>query len=206
MAIANNEGIKRKILNEGHTVPSSVHPSVQCTLNKLRQKFFWKRQTNDVRDFVSSCIIFQTENSDHTLSKGQLQNPELPVPKWQEISVDFVTDLHVVNSFDSIMAVIDKSTRMTHIIPCSKIVTAQQTAQYYLENVTRFHGVPKFIYTDRGTQFTSKFWKELWGLLGTGFRFSTAFHPHRQGIVGRMNAVIGQMLRSTLASMNERKN
>ena len=95
---------------------------------------------------------------------------------------------------------------MTHLIPCSKTVTAQQTAKYYFKRVARLHGVPRFIYTDRGTQFTSKLCKELWGLFGTGLRFRTAFHPQTQGIVERINAVIGQMLRCTLASMNEGKN
>ena len=78
MALPNNEEIKRKILNECHTVPYSARPGVQRTLNKLRQKFLWKGQTNDVTDFVSICTICQTEKSDQTLSKGQLQNPALP--------------------------------------------------------------------------------------------------------------------------------
>ena len=130
---------------------------MQRTLKKLRQKFFWKWRANDIRDFVNSCLICQTEKSDRALSKGQLQNPELPVRNWQEVSIDFVTDLPVVNYFDSIMTVINKATRMTHLIPCSKTTTAQQTAQYYFKSVARHQGVPKFIYIDRGTQFTSKF-------------------------------------------------
>ena len=127
------------------------------------------------------------EKSDHTLSQGQLQNPELLVGKWQQASIDFVTDLPVVNSFDSIMTVIDKATRMTHLIPCGNTVTAQQTAKYYCKSVARLHGVPKFIYTNRGTQFTSKFWRDLWGLFGTVLRFSTEFHhKHRELWKGRM--------------------
>ena len=108
VAVPNNEEIKQKILNECHTVPYSAHFGVQCKLTKLRQKFFLKGQTNDVRDFVSSCLICQTEKSDHTLYKGQLQNPELPVQKWQEVSIDFVKDLPAVNSSDSITTVINK--------------------------------------------------------------------------------------------------
>ena len=96
------------------------------------------------------------------------------------------------------MIVIYKATRMTHLIPCSKTVAAQQGAQYYFINVAKLHGVPKFIYTDRETQFTSKFWKELWGLFGIGLRYSTAFHPQTQGIVERMNAVIGNRADASL--------
>ena len=36
VVVPNNEEIKRKILNECHTVPYSAHPGVQRTLNKLR--------------------------------------------------------------------------------------------------------------------------------------------------------------------------
>ena len=71
--------------------------------------------------------------------------------------------------------------RMTHLIPCSKTVTAQQTAKYYFKRVARLHGVPRFIYTDRGTQFTSKFWKELWELSGPGLDLAQHFiHKHRE--------------------------
>ena len=44
------------------------------------------------------------------------------------------------------------------------------------------------------------------GLFGTGLRFSAAFHPQTQGLVTRMNAVIGQISSCTLASMNGGKN
>ena len=76
--------------------------------------------------------------------------------------------------------------------PCSKTMAAQYAAQYYFSNVAKSHGVPKFIYIDTGTEFTSKFGKELGGLFGTGIRYSTAFHPQTQGIVEGMNAVIGR--------------
>ena len=54
------------------------------------------------------------------------------------------------------------------------------------------------MYSDRGTQFTSQFWKTLWGLTGTQLRYNTAYHPQTQGVIERMNAVVGQMLRCTI--------
>ena len=101
------------------------------------------------------------------------------------------------------MTVIDKATRMTHIIPCNKTVTAAETARLYWRYVAKLHGIPRCIYTDRGTQFTSRLWRELWEIMGTQLRFSTAYHPQTQGVVERMNAVIGQMLRCTIHELNE---
>ena len=152
--------------------------------------------TVDIREFVESCPICQTEKSDRTLTRGHLQNMNIPVQKWQEVSIDFVTDLpDAGDGINSIMTVIDKATRMTHLIHCSKSISAAQTAKLYMQYIVKLHGIPRAICTDRGTQFVSKFWRELWGLLGISLRYGTAFHLQTQGIVKRMNAVIGQMLR-----------
>ena len=47
----------------------------------------------DVRQYVENCPVFQTEKSDHTLDKGQLQSTQIPEEKWKRISIDFITDL-----------------------------------------------------------------------------------------------------------------
>ena len=78
----------------------------------------------------------------------------IPVEKWQEVSIDFVTDLpDSGNEINSIMIVIDKSTRMTHLIHCSKWVSAAEAARLFMRYIVRLHGVPRSIYTDRGTIF-----------------------------------------------------
>nr|XP_051201962.1 uncharacterized protein LOC127315520 [Lolium perenne] len=47
--------------------------------------------------------------------------------------------------------------------------------------IVSLHGVPKRIVSDRGTQFTSRFWKSLHEALGTKLAFSTAYHPQTGG-------------------------
>lgn len=42
--------------------------------------------------------------------------------------------------------------------------------------------------------------------MGTTLCYSTAYHPQTQGIVERMNSVIGQMIRFILHEMNDVKN
>ena len=39
--------------------------------------------------------------------------------------------------------------------------------------------------------------------MGTQLGYSTAHHPQTQGVVERMNAKIGQMLRCTIHELNE---
>ena len=204
VVIPDDTDCKNKILRELHSVPYSGHPGVQRTLARVRRGFYWKGQTGDVRIFVESCPVCQIEKRDHTLTRGQLQSTEIPEEKWQQVSIDFITDLpETPSGVDSIMTVIDKATRMTHVIPCTKTITAAQIAQLSWRHVAKLHGIPRCIYSDRGTQFSSRLWKELWVIMGTQLRFSTAYHPQTQGVIERMNAVIGQMLRCTLHELQE---
>ena len=107
--------------------PYSAYPGVQRTLNKVRQPFSWKGQTGDVRNSVDSWETTHTEKSDHSLSTGQLQSPAFPVQKWKEVSIDYITGLPDVEDINSVMAVIDKATRLTRLIARSKSVTAVQS-------------------------------------------------------------------------------
>ena len=168
VVIPNDTDCKNKILRELHSVQYSGHPGVQRTLARARKGFYWKGQTGDVRILVESCPVCQIEKSDHTLTRGQLQNTEIPEEKWWQVSIDFITDLpETPSGVDSIMIAIDKATRMTHVIPCTKTIIAAQIAQLHWRHVAKLHGIPRCICTDRGTQFSSRLWKELWPIMGT---------------------------------------
>ena len=199
MVIPDDIDTRNFVITELHNIPYSLHLGLQRTLQKVRKHFFWKGMTGTVREFVETCPVCQVEKSDHTLNRGKLQPTNIPERKWTEVSLDFVTDLPVTKGKkDSILTVIDKATRMVHLLPCKKSISAAETAKLFWDNVVKLHGVPKILYSDRGTQFTSTFWKTLWDLTGTQLRYSTAYHPQTQGVVERMNAVVGQLLRCTI--------
>ena len=61
------------------------------------------------------------------------------------------------NYKDSILILVDKTTRMVHLIPCKKFVIAAETAEFFWDNVVKLHGLPTVMYSDRGTQLTSQF-------------------------------------------------
>ena len=104
----------------------------------------------------------QLEKANHTLRKGSLQSLVLPKAKWQEVSIDFVTDLPAEgDTEDSIMTVVDRATKMVHLIPCKKIMTAGEAARLYWQHVVKLHGVPRAIHTDQGAQFVGRWWCEI---------------------------------------------
>jgi hypothetical protein len=58
------------------------------------------------------------------------------------------------------------------------------------------HGVPKNIVSDRGSQYTSRFWKKLHESLDTQLNFSSTYHPQTDGQTERTNQVLEDMLRA----------
>jgi hypothetical protein len=109
--------------------------------------------------------------------------------------MDFIVDLPKSKSFDSVFVVVDRLTKMAHFVPCDKTITSKETTRLFLENVYKYHGLPDNIISDRGTQFTSKFWQSLFKILQVKTNLSSAYHPQTDGQTERVNQVLEQYLR-----------
>jgi len=63
----------------------------------------------------------------------------LPSP-WSSISMDFIMDLPPFDSFDSILVVVDRSSKMVHFIPCNKIIIGEKITKLFFYHVFRYQG------------------------------------------------------------------
>ncbi|CAI7831986.1 unnamed protein product [Closterium sp. NIES-54] len=85
---------------------------------------------------------------------------------------------------------------MGHFIPTNATATAEATARLFFDRIITIHGIPATLISDRDPKFTSKFWKELMGLLGTKLAMSSAYHAQTDGQTERLNQVVEQLLRT----------
>jgi hypothetical protein len=69
-------------------------------------------------------------------------------------------------------------------------------AELYIARIVCLHGVPKKIVSDRGTQFTLKFWERLHESKDTKLNFSSAYHPQMDRQTKRVNQVLEDILRA----------
>jgi transposase InsO family protein len=79
---------------------------------------------------------------------------------------------------------------------CQDHLLRTASSRVYMMRIVCRHGVPKKIVSDRGTQFTSRFWERLHETLDTQLRFSSAYHPQTNGQTERVNQVLEDMLRA----------
>jgi hypothetical protein len=121
----------------------------------------------------------------------------VPEWKWEEIAIDFIVGSPRTQSgYDCIRVIVDRLTKVAHFIPVKTTYSGPQLAELYLSRIVCLHGVPKKIVSDRGTQFTSRFWERLHEALDTQLRFSSAYHPQTDGQTERVNQILEDMLRA----------
>jgi hypothetical protein len=93
--------------------------------------------------------------------------------------MDLIVGLpHTRDGNDSIWVTVDRLTKVAHFIPVKTTYTGAKLAELYISRVC-LHGVPKKIVSDRGTQFTSRFWLKLHESMDTKLNFSSACHPDK---------------------------
>ena len=111
--------------------------------------------------------------------------------------MDFITGLpKTTGNFDSIFVVVDKLTKVAHLVPVKTTATAADIAHIFVKEIVKLHGIPAKIVSNRDAKFTSWFWQAMFQSLGTQLNLSSAYHPETDGQTERVNQVIEDMLRS----------
>ena len=108
---------------------------------------------------------------------GLLQPLPIPERVWSDVSIDFIEGLPKSEGKKVIMVVVDRLSKYAHFIMLAHPFTALQVAQVYLDNVYKLHGTLNSIVYDRDKVFISRFWNELFKLLGTELKMSSSYHP-----------------------------
>jgi hypothetical protein len=182
MYIPENGDIRSIILKEAHRSLYCVHPGVKKMYLDMRKIFFWVGMKHDVVHFITKCLECQQVKSDHHHPTGLLQPHDVPMSKWEFISVDFVVGLPLAShKHNAILVIVDKLTKSAHFIPVRDTYDVTDVERVFVREVIHFHRIPKKIILDRDSRFTSRFWTSLQSTLGNQLNLSTTYHPETYG-------------------------
>nr|GFA60753.1 putative reverse-transcriptase-like protein [Tanacetum cinerariifolium] len=113
LVVLNDVSLREALLTEAHSSTKMYYD--------LKQYFWWSGMKRDVATFVSKCLICQQVKIEHQWTSGLLQQLDIPVWKWDEISMDFVTGLpQTQRRHDAIWVVVDRLTKSAHFLPIRK--------------------------------------------------------------------------------------
>ncbi|GJR49327.1 reverse transcriptase domain-containing protein [Tanacetum coccineum] len=151
----------------------------------------------DIAEYVSKCLTCLKVNAKHQRPSGLLQQPKIPVWKWEGIIIDFVTKLPRTSSgHDTIWVIVDRLTKSAHFLPMREDYKMESLATLYLNEIVARHGVPISIISDCDSRFTSRFWQLMQEALGTHLDKSMAYHPQTDGQSERTIQTLEDMLRA----------
>ncbi|GKB59289.1 putative reverse transcriptase domain-containing protein [Tanacetum coccineum] len=104
---------------------------------------------------------------------GLLQQPKIPVWKWEGIAMDFVTKFPRTSSgHDTIWVIVDRLTKSAHFLPMRE--------DYKMDRLARL----------------SRFWQPMQEALGTRLDMSKAYHPQTDGQSEHTIQTLENMLRA----------
>nr|GEU91464.1 reverse transcriptase domain-containing protein [Tanacetum cinerariifolium] len=128
---------------------------------------------------------------------GLLVQPEIPMWKWERITMDFVTKLpKTLNGHDTIWVIVDRLTKSAHFIPTQEIDSMETLTRFKIKEIVSRNGVPISIILDRDSHFTSRFCQSLQSALGTQLDMSTSYHPETDGQSERTIQTLEDMLQA----------
>jgi IS30 family transposase len=163
----------------------------------LKTHYWWYGMKQDIAEYVSLCDTCQRVKAEHQRPAGLLQPLKIFEWKWEEIGMDFIVGLPRTQAgYDSIWVIVDHLTKVAHFILVKTTYSGAKLAELYMSRIVCLHGVPKKIVSDRGSQFTSKFWEKLHESMDTKLNFSSAYHPQTDGQTERTNQILEDMLRA----------
>src|SRR5204863_6844682 len=141
------------------------------------------------------CEVCQHTKPSNQSSGERLHSLPIPERSWESIGMDNLGPVpKSASGKDMILIVIDRLTKMARFIPTYSSITSKETADLFLQEVFRHHGLPSNIVSDRDPRFMAKFWEALQKALGVQLLMSTAAHPQTDGQAEAAVKVIQKLL------------
>ncbi|GJY75026.1 putative reverse transcriptase domain-containing protein [Tanacetum coccineum] len=168
------DGLRDLIMHESHKSKYSIHPGLDKMYQDLKLLYWWPDMKADIATYVSKCLTCAKVKAKHQKPSGLLQQPEIPIWKWERITLDFVSRLpRIPSGYDMIWVIIDRLTKSAHFLPMKKTDNIEKLTQVYL--------------------------KSLQKALGTNLDMSTPYHPQTDGQIERTIQTLEDMLRAYAA-------
>jgi hypothetical protein len=157
----------------------------------LKSRYWWYGMKRVVAKYIALCDNCQRVKAECQSPAGLLQPLKIPQWKWEERSMDFIVILPTTqSSYDSIWVIVDNFSKVAHFFLVKTMYKGAKLAELYIARIMCLHRVSKKIVSNRGTQFTSRFWEKLHEAMDTRLNFSSAYHPQTYGQTDRVNQIL----------------
>ena len=171
-----------------------LHPGVVNLIKAVKQKYYWYKFTNQIKEFVSKCRVCQDCKSKKAVQHAADFVQWRPSDINQVIAIDFTKPSTVESpeGYKKVLTIIDLYDGWLTYIP-----TKGETADDWmlaLEKYTWRNGTPETILCDNGSSFNGIASQRFRNIFGCNVRTTAAFNPQSNGTAERSNRFLKDCL------------
>ncbi|GKD40320.1 putative reverse transcriptase domain-containing protein [Tanacetum coccineum] len=109
----------------------------------LKKLYWWLNMKAEIATYVSKCLTCAKVKAEYQKPSGLLVQPVIPVYKWENITMDFVTKLPKTTfGQDTIWVIVDRLKKSARFLPMKETDSMEKLTRQYLKEVVSRHGVP----------------------------------------------------------------
>ncbi|XP_022032272.1 uncharacterized protein LOC110933350 [Helianthus annuus] len=134
--VPNRDNLRIFLMNEAHKTGYSIHLGVDKMYQDLRYSYWWPGMIKDIAVLVSKCLTCLKVKEEHQRPLGLLVQPEIPIWKSKNITMDFFTGLPSTSSGHvMIWVIIDRLTKSAHFVPIREDYKNEKLARIYIDEI-----------------------------------------------------------------------
>ena len=150
------------MLKQHHDELLTDHKNVNVTWIKVSKKYFFFKMRKKIKKYVKKCEVC-TKTKKTRQVESSLQSLEILNKFWQSMTMNFITDFSELKnsitqiSYDEILVMIDRFSKMTKFISIRNRQTAKQLTYVLIKKLIITKEILESIVFDRNKFFVSKF-------------------------------------------------
>lgn len=187
--------LRPEILKQFHDEPTAGHLGVAKTYDRIKRSYYWPKMIVDVARYVHDCSVCQQTKPDNKAPQGLMGQDRTADVPWRTISADLMGPFpRSKRGRRYLLVVQDTHTKFVLLFPL-RAATSKLVAQHLNDSVFMIYGVPEFLISDNGAEFTGKNVRELLAKFGVKALLNARRHSQANP-TERTNLTINNMLRA----------
>lgn len=170
------EPLRTAIMQLTHDSYLGGHPGRDTMIGIILRRFFWPKLRESIRRFIRNCDVCGRSTVWREAKAGFMKSLPVPDRIGSELTIDFITDLPPSQGCTNILVITDRLSKDILLFG-TNTMEAQQCAKLFIDRYYRYFGFPRYLTSDRGSNWLSNFWKSFCELTGITQRLTTAYHP-----------------------------
>nr|GEX32180.1 putative reverse transcriptase domain-containing protein [Tanacetum cinerariifolium] len=127
--------LRTLIMHESHK-SKILHPRSDKMYQDLKKLFCWPNMKVKIATYVSKCLTCAKVKAECQKPSGLLVQSVIPVWKWENTTMDFVTKLPKTSTGqDAIWVIVDRLTKSAHFLPMKEADSMEKLTRQYLKEI-----------------------------------------------------------------------